>query len=331
MKLSLHDKSILYHELAKLTASGFGFDKSADLLRQQAPNRACAAFAAEASHRLHQGQSIASALHQPHLGSTPLDLAVITASEKGGVLEAGFAYLRDLYTSQRRTRQAILARLLYPGLLLHVAVFLPVFPPLILGQPAGPEMRASLALLLAVYASILLATILWNLLQRLAHHSLLADRLLSLLPLLGKARRLAALQRFATVFRFSLLAALRTSEALLAAGAASGSALLSSATTTLARHAEQGQTLASLLPQLRPFPADFRRSLASAEAAGGLDTDLHSWSQSFTHELETHLVRTVSLLPMAATALVAVLVGWRLFSLYFGMLQNQSKLLDSLW
>lgn len=331
MKLSLHDKSLLYHELAKLTQSGFGFDKSADLLLQQAPNRARRAFARETIDRLRSGQTIASALHQPRLGLEELDHSILQAAEKGGVLETGFAYLRDHYASVFRARRAISARLIYPAILLHLAAFLPMLPSLVLGQGAAPHMRETLLLLAALYAGAALCWLGGARLQRAARRSLFADRFLRRLPWIGKARRLACLERFAAVFRIGLLAALRTSDALSSAGTASGSAVLDRAARSLAHHADQGGSLASLLPQARDLPADFRQSLCTAELSGTLESDLHAWTANFRHDLDTAMARLATLLPMSATLLVAILVAWRVMSLYFGILNTQTKALEGLW
>ena len=328
MKLSLHDKTVVYHELAKLTASGFGFDKSAELLLQQAPNRATTAFAGEILKRLRAGQSIADSVHQTSLGIEDLEFLVIQSAEHGGVLETGFAYLRDHYDSLLRVRREIQARLLYPAILLHLALFLPVIPSLLLGAEVRPLLLESVSFLLLIYAVAGLVWLGWSMLHRTARHSAVADRILSLLPLFGKARRLGSLKRFAAVLRISLLAALRTSEALKAAGKASGTAILEHAALRLAETAERGDSLASALPRIRDLPPDFRRSLATAELSGTLEQDLKSWATSFDQELERHWIRMRTLLPMAATLIVAVFVGWRLVTLYFDTLNCQLKILE---
>lgn len=331
MKLSLHDQSMLYHELAKLTASGFGFDKSAELLLQQAPNRAVAAWLREVIQRLHDGRSIAESVFQPALGFHELDFQIIQSAEHGGVLETAFAYLRDFYSAKLRLHRTLVAKLLYPGLLLHLAIFLPAIPPLILGQASAAKLHASLLLLLAVYATAAIAYLAWKRILHSAANSIAADQILRKIPVLGKVHQLSSLQRFASVFRVSLLAAMRTSSALHAAGQASGSALLAREVASLARHAEQGSRLSTLLPDLRQFPDEFRRSLASAEVSGTLEQDLDAWSRSFGQDIELQGARLAILFPAMATFAVALFVAWRLIAVYFGVLNDQMKILDGLW
>lgn len=331
MKLSVHDQSVLYHELAKLTASGFGFDKSAELLLQQAPNRTITSWAEQVSQRLRDGRSIADSAFHPETGFPKLDFELIRAAELGGVLETAFEYLRDHYTAQLRLRRTLLPKLLYPGLLLHFAVFLPAIPPLILGQASQAQLLDTILVLFTLYAVAAAALLGWRYLDHSASRSLLSDRIRRRIPWLGKTCRLAALQRFIAVFRISLLAAFRTSEALKAAGRSSGSALLERDAAALAAHAEQGRTLAALLPEIRELPADFRRSLASAEVSGTLEQDLDRWSRSFAQDVEVQSLRLGTALPAAATFVVALFVAWRLLTVYFGVVNSQMKVLDGLW
>jgi len=331
MKLSLRDKAILYHELAKLVKSGFGMERSVDLIAEQAPNRPQTRFARETLRRLQSGQTIAEAIDQPELGITALDPSLLHATEQGGVLEVGLAYLRDHYQGMRERRQSIAARLLYPAILLHLAAFLPVIPSLLLGEAISAELTTSILTLIAFYALAALLASTWRTLDRMSASSVPVDRILRRLPLLGKARRLMAWQRFAEVFRVSLLSSLRFSDGLNAAGRASRSAVLGDAAARLSRRAAEGGNLGALLPNLPAFPPDFARSLANAELAGNLEEDLLAWSRSFRESLDAQMTRVGTVLPMLFTALVAVYVAWRILSLYAGLMNDRLQQFEQYW
>jgi type II secretory pathway component PulF len=331
MTLSLRDKSILYRELSKLVKSGFGIDKSADLLAGQSRNRRQRDFAQRLAARLREGESVAAASRQPQLGTSALEHSIVDASERGGVLEAGFAYLHEYFESLVHIRRTVFSRSLYPLLLLHLAVFLPILPAVVLGDPLAAALRNAVVLLLVLYGAAILAFVLGRLLLNAAAQSLPLDRALRCLPLIGGARRHLALERFTNVFRVYVLSSLRFSDGLAAAGTASRSAVLAHASSALAAQVERGGAMRELLPELRAFPADFSRSLANAELVGNLEEDLASWSTYYRQAVENQLARLATVLPMLFTILVMLYVAWAIVSTYASLLHGQMRQLEDYW
>ncbi|MEM0969719.1 MAG: type II secretion system F family protein, partial [Verrucomicrobiota bacterium] len=308
MKLSLSDKVTLYHELGKMVRSGFGFPKAVAMLEDQAQRPTQRRFLQEVNLRLEKGATIHQAIDQPALGVTSLESSIVGASERGGVLEQGFEHLHKTFSSLRSTRRSIIAKLLYPALLFHLALFLPILPQLITGGDMGPVWAATFTSLFLVYGLVGGGVFLWRIADRTAAHHEGVDQILRSIPLLGGLRKLTALEHFTETFRIHLLAGLRMSEGLEAGGIASQSAVLSTDAKRLSQGAEAGKQLVETLPETRSLPNDFRQSLINAEHVGDLEKDLQRWSGYFAETRSNHLVRLGIILPGAAYLLAAIYV-----------------------
>ena len=89
------------------------------------------------------------------------------------------------------------------------------------------------------------------------------------IPMIGRARRAVAMERFSQVFEIFLLAGKKMSDCLAGAGRASGSGLVYEASLNGEKIVAGGDLLASALYAApSAFPDDFVRGIGSAEEAG---------------------------------------------------------------
>lgn len=295
--LSAKAKSRIYGALEKYARSGMGMEKACDsLLRQPRVPRSERRIYEGILTGLSEGRSIGDSLGLSRGVVSSLEVEVVSASEQGGMLEKGFGHLSEYFRRIDQTRRRILKGLTYPIILVHVAVpistlAVTAFRSVSLdGLPSeGPDFQGSLKAvgvsMLSAYAIILLLIFLSIFLGRIARRSGFVDAMLNRIPLLGKARRAVAMERFSRVFEIFLLAGRKMSDSLLGAGKASGSGLLLEASRAGSGIVAEGELLASALYAApRTFPNDFARGMATAEEAGQLDRELAEWGRLYSEE-----------------------------------------------
>jgi len=151
------------------------------------------------------------------------------------------------------------------------------------------------------------------------------DRLLNLIPMVGKARNSLAMARFTKVYHMGLLAGLSMVETASTAAKAAHSGALDEAGLALVEAARAGQQLGPVMLAMPVIPKAFARSYATAEQAGTLDKDLERWSGVFQGDA----ARAAGTLATAmATLLYAMILGfvawgiWRFYSNYFDALMH---------
>lgn len=242
---------------------------------------------------LQNGRSIGDSLGESSGAVSVLEHEVVAASEAGGHLEKGFAHLAEYYRRMDRTRRKILKGLAYPLILIHVAIpistlAVTAFNSFSLdGKNPGVGYRAAFLssgkMMLAAYLLVILGIIAIVFLNRLSRTSGPIDAILGRIPLVGRARRAVAMERFSQVFEIFLLAGKKMSDALDGAGRASGSGLIREAGERGASLIVAGDPLAvALYASPAAFPDDFLRGIAAAEESGQLDRELAEWGRFYS-------------------------------------------------
>lgn len=316
-RLSAKTRSRLYANLEKFARSGMGMEKACySLLGQPRLSRTERDIYAGILTGIQKGRGIGDALGESSGAVSPLEREVVTASEAGGHLEKGFAHLAEYYRRIDRTRRKILKGLAYPLVLIHVAI--PVSTLAVAAfnnfsldgtRPAGSYREAFLqsgGWILAAYLVVLVVLLGGAFLLRLGRTSGPVDAILGRVPLLGRARRAVAMERFSQVFEIFLLAGKKMSDALDGAGRASGSGLLREAGTRGAAIVAAGDPLAAALhASPAAFPDDFSRGMAVAEESGQLDRELAEWGRYYAE---------------SAAEAMELLAEWTPKLIYWGML-----------
>ncbi len=240
---------------------------------------------------LKQGESIGKSMSRAGMVVSNLEREVITAAETGGMLEKGFAHLAEYFRRMHSTMRNIRKGMTYPIVLVHLALPLTVFASAMLKRfvpgggvrPLGEALMDSGSWVLQIYLCTVVLLILGFVLAKMAKNSVFLDRLFNLVPILGKARKYVAMERFCRVFEIFLMAGLKMSDSLAGSGKASGSGVLHSASNSGARQIEQGQNLTeAMFSHPSAFPDDFNRGVAAAEESGLLDVEMRQWGNFYS-------------------------------------------------
>ncbi len=319
--MSAKAKAHLYRQLAQLIGSGFHLDRSFALLLGQQPEHSVKNLLLQLQAGVAAGQSLSGAALR-HI--SPLEHAMLSAGERSGRLAEACVHLSDSFEADHRAREAAISALIYPVILAHVGVLLPLLTSHFQASLAGNSIAIlpSLALRWGIlWVGMLALALLWRWASKAAETSPAVDGVLHFLPWIGKVRSHWALARFCQVFHSGLHAAMHIAEGLRTAGAASRSGSLRHGADSAARAVEGGQTLAAGLASTNAFGKTFVDSMHAAEEAGTLDAEVQRWAHSEKEFAISSQRRAAETLPKVAYLLVVLYVASgiiRFFLGYFG-------------
>ena len=104
-------------------------------------------------------------------GFSQSDAAIIQAGEASGRLDAVFVELAEFYAQLGQARRTVVAKSIYPVLVLHLAAILLAIPPALLDGGWTTFFAQSLPILLGFYLCILLGAVLWRIARSLLSRS----------------------------------------------------------------------------------------------------------------------------------------------------------------
>ncbi len=318
MKFSSEQKSLFYNELAKLAGSGFSILESADAVLDNHPPSAQRSYLQQLKQGVgNEKLTIAESIDRIEgVPISELEKTVIDAAEKGGQLERGFAHLAEYFAMTDKAARRVRSQLVYPAILLHAAILLPMAPRLVMADDKGKVIAQTAAILFGLYVVLWIGWMVFGMLHRKAGHCAKADGILRRLPLVGKVRRSLSMSRFSKVMEIFLLAGQRIDTSLKAAGTASQSGIVNqSLTTRVVPEVESGNPAGPAFDK-SVFPPTFVRSYTTAEQSGTLDKDMARWSKAFHEEAVISLERLSKWAPKVVYVVVAAFVIVQIFSLF---------------
>ena len=324
--MSPAQRHLLHTELAKLLGAGFGIRQAIAAILDTRPPSDQAELLREADQALSEGKSIAQAFGNP-ARVTDLERTVIAAGERGGRLAQAFQHLADYFEMLASARREALRSMIYPGVLLHMGVFVATVPGgLMAGQSGGSILLSIILWLAGLYLGIALIVVLVLGLLNAAPTNVGIDRWINRIPVIGKARKSMAMARFTKVYHIGVLAGLPMAEVVSMASDASHSGTIREAGKALRLRADEGGALGPVFVASPAFPAAFSRSYATAEEAGGLDKDLERWARLFHDEAARGIKAVAIAVPKVCYVLIVIFVVWKILGFYSGYYETLENL-----
>ena len=160
--MSFRQHEQLFHELAQFTRSGVTVGQAFELLSRHANDRIANRLRTLRAH-LQTSGNLGRAFRDA--GFSESDAAIIQAGETSGRLDAVFLELGAFYRQLAEARAAIIARSIYPVLVLHAGAVLLAIPPAILNGSWSVFFAQSLPILAGFYAFLILAAILGRIMR----------------------------------------------------------------------------------------------------------------------------------------------------------------------
>lgn len=313
-------KEVLFLELAKLLEAGFGIRQATGVILETKPPASEAAALRRMDDALAGGRSIADSFAES--GAGDLEMSIVRAGERGGKLAQAFRHLADYFGLVADARRDAWRAMVYPLVILHLGVLIAVVPGALMAEKSPGEVIFSAVIAFAGLEIGLF--LLWMGVKAvigLAPVNEGVDRVLNLLPVIGKARKSIAMARFTKVYHTGLLAGLSMKETVANSLDASQSALMRRGGSRLLAKAEEGGALGPEFIASKVFPVVFSRSYATAEEAGGLDKDLGRWAALYQEEAARGMKTVSVVVPKVLYFLILIFVAWKIIGFYMGQLE----------
>lgn len=276
---------------------------------------------------LYGGATAAEAFRQAEELLPEFDREILAAAAETSALPQALARLGEYHTNQLKTRNALLAALLYPLILIHMGIFL--FPVLeMIDFEEGGLAGGAVLYFEKVFTYGLL---LWGFLGLgwvlFSTQSKILFRFRNALPLIGKYQRNQALSHFSFGLSALLDASFSVSRAWLKAGKLSGSPDLERDCRKVAEYVERGKPASEVLPTLKTFPPNFTAFFKTAESTGKIPETLQHQSLHFSHEAQRSLKLLWVILPLLVILVVAGGIALKVIQFYGKYLQNFESIL----
>jgi type II secretory pathway component PulF len=278
--------SNLYHQLGATLAAGIPLIQALEMVVNSPSSRGIRSSLIPIIRQLNSGGTFSEALASSGSWISGFDVALLSAGEKSGRLDACFHQLSDYYQERARLVRSVMSDLAYPLLMLHVAIL--VFPPDLLrrlvweGDVVG-FLGSKLASVIPLYVSVFLLVFACQGKRGEGWRSLI-ERILRAVPMLGVARSNLALARLSAALEGLISAGVSIVEAWELAAAASGSPALSRTVLGWRSSILAGQTPAEMVRVSGAFPDLFAGLYHSGEISGRLDETLRRLYRHYQEE-----------------------------------------------
>lgn len=312
----------LYNALATAMKAGLGLDRS---LRAAATDGS-GPFA-QAAERIiadiQGGQTLAQAMGRHPRLFPVADVTLIDVGEETGSLEAAFEHLADWYEFKRRIWRTIIAGMVYPTLVIHVAALVIPAPPALLGEIGfGGYVLAVVSILACFYVPVLAALVAYKWITSKPGGRRPVDEFLLKIPVLGPSLRDLALSRYCRNFLAMYVAGANADRCNAAAVKMCGNAAVAVWFERGTQCAIDGEEVSAGFT--RSVPDEFLGLWITAEEGGRLDDALQRLANRYTESAEfrfQQIARWAPRLIYAAIAVFMVITILRLAMKVFGMYQ----------
>ncbi len=327
-KVNPNDIVMFSRQLALLVEAGADIVSALELLRAGLTNRTLRKIVAEVVVDLRSGLRLSQALEKHPKAFSPLYCRTIVTSEETGNLERGLRIMADYVEKQTAAAKKIKNALLYPVIVLVLAVIVIavlvtfVMPPFIdLYASLGAELPTITKVLIAIvnflldYGLFVLAGIAALVAAGFAYTRTSAgkyqwDKLKLRLPQIGRITLVSELSRCCRAISLLFRAGVPLPDIMTLAISGSGNKVVASALTEVREEMLKGQGLAQPMSRNPVFLPMMVQMAGVGEGTGSLDMTMDTVATSYEMEADDRTNTLISMITPAMTIVMGGVVGF---------------------
>jgi type II secretory pathway component PulF len=336
-RVSRKDLLDFTQELSNLLESGMPIDKAVYALSVYSGSPAMRSVLQQVYADLQRGQSLSQALTR-HREFSALYVNMIKAGEAGGALEGSVARLGEFLEASVAFREEVRSAIVYPVFLtiitsLAVAFLMIYVVPQFMKMIEGAGQEPPLSMMALVRFSGFMGAYWWALLAgagaavfgldryiRTPEGRRLFDTVKLRLPLVGALHSKTLTARFARTLGTLLQSGVPILEAIKVSREVIGNSVVSGRLDSLVEGVSKGRGVSAPLRESRAFPPIVVQVVSVGEDAGRLDNAFMKVADRFEAESRRTIKRLMSVLPTMLIVLMAVAVGFIVYSLLMTVL-----------
>lgn len=344
-KIGAKELALITRQMATMIEAAAPVEEVLAALAQQSEKPAVRAVLSRVRTNVMEGMRLSKAMEQESATFDTLYCSMVAAGEAAGALGPVLSRIADHREKSEETRSKIQSALIYPAVLLTVAIgvvtaLMVLVVPKVVAQfdSFGGELPAltqivvgvsnfltnyGLLLLVAIFALVFAVSL--SLRQdgfRFKFHGALLR-----LPVVGRLIRSVNSARFARAFGTLVLGGSPVLEALMAAKETVKSDPIKSALTDAIAKVREGSSVAGSLQQVAALPPMLSYMAAAGERSGQLGTMMHKVADYLESEFDGFTKSALSLLEPMIVILMGGLVGVIVMSIMLPILRLNSLVL----
>jgi len=348
LRVPQKDLLVFFRQLSVVLQSGVALAQGLDLLAENMTNKKFSGCIVRISSRLSAGEELSSCLQQYPKIFAPITIGLIQAGEAGGILDQVLDRIATLMEEQAKIRGQIIGALIYPILVLVLAVsvslgllifivprFKDMFDNMGAELPALTSFMLSLSKFVtsagfAIGAPVAIAggTYLFRGYYATKEGRLTVDRSIFKVPLFGDLILRSEMASMCDTLCTLVNSGIPIVEGMERCITASSNQLIRNTIRRGITLVEQGQELSYSLDQSRVLPRLVISMIKIGEETGQLSFMLEKLSLFYKREVEATVSALTKAMEPAVIFVVAGIVGTIVISLYlpmFSLIQNMGK------
>lgn len=338
-RVRLEDVTVMTRQLSTLVGAAIPLVDALSALYEQLDSPTLKKTIAQVRDTVNEGASFADALSLHKRVFPDLYVNMVRSGEASGALDVVLLRLADFMEGQHRLKAKVASALIYPLLLLTVALavlfylltavvpkivgmfdsmnqILPLPTRILIGLSDGLQAAWWLILILVVAAGYALRR--WRATPAGAYRF---DRFKMRLPLFGKLTTKVAVARFARTLGTLLASGVPIIEALRIVKSVVLNRILEEAIENTAREVTEGASIATPLKNSGVFPPILVHMVGVGEKSGRLEEMLLKAAQAYEEDVETAISALTAVLEPVMILFMAVIVGFVVMAILFPMLE----------
>ena len=322
--MNLRTRILFYRQFSTMLDSGLPLLRVLDEFERGTHPAAVRRIATVLRDGIAAGQSLTEAMHALPASFSPLETSGIRAGEKSGKLPEVLATLASHFEAMQRLRTRLVSGMLYPLVLIHIAILLPGLPALFT-KGLGGYLAAVLPGVLLLYGGAGVVLVLRLLPRTSPTLAMWWSRVKIFLPVFGRLSRAYALLRFLRSFLCLYEAGVQVAVAMRLAAAAMDNPAMARAVEAGLPAVEAGEPLSVALAANPYVPRIVLDMLRTGEESGKLDEMLVRVATYLQQDADTTVDRISVLLPLLVYLLVAGYIAFVVISFYAGYFRMISE------
>ncbi|NIM04186.1 MAG: hypothetical protein GTO55_00220, partial [Armatimonadetes bacterium] len=309
--------SLFFSSFASMLAAGMSIHEATHHLAERAPGRILRRAAREMSEAALEGKRMTTVAIRHPAAFSPFVVAMLETGEASGMLERSMRQMAEYFQRAHALEMLFRLETFYVKILIICAILIPTLPLLVLSG-----FKAWLPVALTRTLPILMGLIAfwygWRLLMRYKVMRQGVDRLKLSFPIIGSIVRRNAMAKWCRAMTMLFDAGVPLSVSLEAAGMASGNMALAASTSALAHRVSAGEPVSTVMAESGEFSDTAVDMMITGERSGDISGSLTKVAEYCESESETASKQSAVLLGVVAYLIVALIIGYMVFSFYSG-------------
>ena len=336
--------AVFTRQFSVMIDAGLPLVQCLDILGKQEPDKRFSATILKVREEVESGASLADAMKKFPKTFDDLFTNMVAAGEAGGILDTILKRLATYIEKNVKLKAQVKSAMIYPVAVLIIAALvvavilwkvIPTFATLFAGLGAQLPLPTRIVIWMSnqmiVFMPLLVVGIFVGAFALRQYYATyrgrrVIDGLLLRVPILGMILRKVAVARFCRTLSTLLSSGVPILDGLAITGRTAGNAIVEDAIMSTRASIERGETVAGPLQATKVFPPMVTQMIGVGEATGALDMMLSKIADFYEDEVDTAVAGLLTLLEPVMIAVLGVIVGGIVISMYLPIFSLIQKL-----